>query len=197
MLKKILSSIIIFLFLILQFCTTLKYEVIPDTKKTYNSVKAKIYFKNSDFRFSGKILLKFDNSRDKILFLSPMNQIYFKLIIKGEKTLFINLKKKKYWQGNFNILFKKMSKVNFEYNELKKLILKGDIPENKIKEHGLELSFSRNKISKKPEKIKITGREVLIRLKILDIRKRKGRISFIANLKNLKRTNIDDILRNN
>ena len=194
--RKISGSIIIFCLFILTSCTNLKYDVIPDSKSIYNSVKAKILFKSNDFKFSGKILLKYNKFRDKILFLSPLNQIYFKLFVSEENTLLINSKKKKFWSGNFNILFERMGNINFGYDELKQLILEGIVPENKVKENALKLTFEKNKKSGKPKRIKITGRDILIKLKILSTKERKGKINFLADLKNFKRTDLNDALTN-
>ena len=193
--KKV-SSITIILIVMFVSCTNLKYDIIPDAKGIYSSVKAKILFKGSDFKFSGKILFKYNRARDKILFLSPINQVYFELFIRKEKTLLINTKRKIYWSGGFHTLFEKMGNINFEYEELKQLILEGIIPEDKLKENDLELSFEKDEKSGKPKRIRITGSEVLIKLKIYGIKERKGKIKFNPNLETLQKSTLDNVLSN-
>ena len=192
--KKILYSFTILTILFITSCTNLKYDVIPDSKAVYNSLMAKISFRSTEFKFSGKILLKYTKSRDKILLLSPINQVYYELFISKENTLLINSKKKKYWEGDFNTLFKRMGNINFKYRELKKLILEGDIPEKKIKKNNLTLFLEKEKKSGKPRNIKITGKDVFIKLKVSRIKNRKGKIRFLSDLSHLEKTDFDDVL---
>ena len=128
------------------------------------------------------------------MFLSPLNQIYFKLFVSKENALLINSKKKKFWSGNFDILFERMGNINFKYHELKNLILEGDIPEKKIKKNNLTLFLEKEKKSGKPRNIKITGSDVFIKLKVSRVKNRKGKIKFLPDLSRLKKTDLDDVL---
>ena len=96
--KKITVSCIFFVLFLLPFCSRLKYDVIPHQTAVYHSLRIKVNAKNTgtNRKQNFKILLKYDDSGDKMFFLSPLNQVYGLLLLEGEKAVLISTKKKKY-----------------------------------------------------------------------------------------------------
>jgi len=93
--------------------------------------------------------MKFDRDKTKILFLSPFNQIYFQLFVEKSAALLINVKKKKYWEGDFKNLIEEMWNIDLDLDELKMLIMKGIVPERKISQSGMKFTMKDDKKTKK------------------------------------------------
>jgi len=126
-------------------CASLNYDVVPDETSFYQSLQIKINIqdKSSKEKQGLKILLKYQNNRDKLFFLSPVNQVYGLLLVENENALLINTKKKKYWQGRFNRLLLEMWDMDFDYREFKRLLIEGTIPMEKIRHQGIEINIEK------------------------------------------------------
>jgi hypothetical protein len=197
--KKIAPNCIVFILFFLSFCSQLKYDVIPHQSAVYHSLRIKINAKNtvSSQKQNFKILLKYDDSRDKMFFLSPLNQVYGLLLLEGEKAVLINTKKKKYWKGNFRFLLQEIWNLDFDYREFKQLMVDGKVPEDKIKKLGIEISFEQNPANtnrEKPQSLQIISGDLLLKIKISQRKTGKGVISFAKNLKGMKKTTIRELL---
>lgn len=188
--------IILFFFFFLLSCSRLKYDVVPDAAAVYHSLRIKVNVKNNDTgqRQNFKIILKYDGSRDKMVFLSPLNQVYGVLVVGREKALLINTKKKKYWKGSFNILLREIWGMDFNYSEFKRLIVEGIRPEKKLKKKGIEIFFEKSTVGETPGRIKIRNRDILVKVKISNRRTGKGVIRFAQELEGLQRTAIRQLL---
>jgi hypothetical protein len=188
----------------LTFCSQLRYRAVPEEHRAsgeiYHSLKIKVNLREvSSGRKQGfKILLKFTETRARMLFLGPpLNKVYAKLVTDGESALLINAKKKKYWQGNFKALLREMWDVNFDYPEFMRLLVDGIIPRKKMKKSDLEISVEADKASGKPGQIQISGRNIIIRLEISNRRTVNGTIVFAVNLELLRETaTLQDLLEN-
>ena len=196
--------ILCFLLLSLPFCSQLKHRVVPGEDRgsgaIYHSLKIKVNLKEvaSGRKQGFKILLKFTETRARMLFLGPpLNKVYAKLITDRESTLLINAKKKKYWQGDFKTLLREMWDVNFDYSEFKRLLVEGIIPREKVKKNNLKVSVEADKERGKPGRIQISGGDIIIKLEISNRRTVNGTIVFAVNLKNLRKTaTLKDLLEN-
>lgn len=179
-------------------CSRLKYDILPDADAVYHSVVIKVNVKintnSPGKRQHFKIVLKYDDSRDKMLFLSPLNQVYGQLFITNETALLIDTKKKRYWHGDFKRLIEKIWGLDFTYSQFKELILTGRIPQNKVKERGFRVSLEKEKGSERPERIKIDHRDMTIKLRISSRRTGNGIIRFSPRLKKVKKATIEEIL---
>ena len=196
---KLLLPVVSFL-LFLPFCSRLKYDVRPDSTAAYFSVTIKVNVKLNDpnsgstKRQSFKILLKFDRQSDKMLFLSPLNQIYGQLFIENEKVLLINNKERKYWKGYFNTLIEEIWALDFTYSQFKDLILNGTVPRERIEDRGLQLSLETDENTGKPDRITINYNNAMIKLRITDRRSGKGIIDFSHTLKHMESATIEEAL---
>lgn len=196
LLERKFLSILIFALLTFQYCSSFKYDVTPDMGDfQYSRVKMKVYYKNKKNKQSGKLLLKYDNNRTKMLLLSPLNQVLLELIMSGESLLLINSKSKKYWKGDFNCFLKIMWNIDLGFKELRLLILEGIEPKNIVEEH-LKFKIEKDKGSGKPKIIKITNEDTFIKLKVISKKVRKGKLNFNKDLSNLQESDIDDVLTN-
>ena len=196
LLKKKFLSLLIFSLLTFQYCSSFKCDVTPNVGGSqYSKVKMKVYYKNKKNKQSGKLLLKYDNNRTKMLLLSPLNQVLLELIMKGENLLLINSKSKKYWKGDFKYFLKRVWNIDLGFRELRLLILEGIEPKNRVEEH-LKFKIEKDKGSGKPKIIKITNEDTFIKLKVISKKVRKGKLNFNKDLSNLHESDIDDVLRN-
>jgi len=191
MLKNLTIKLLFLLFFFPQCSTSTKYSTHPPPADSFSSLNATIFFRNDHFKFSGKILLSYDQEQDKMLFLSPMNQVYFKLLVKDEHAVLVNLKKRRYWQGPFHILFSRMGKVNLTYQELKDLILQGIAP---APDRNFSVSIKKKGEASTPQQIIIEGQQLLVRIKIRSLKLKKGKIHFKVNKNRLINENLEKTL---
>lgn len=187
MLKNLIISTIALLIFLPHCSPPIKYRSLPPQAGSFSLLMAKIFFRNDQFKFSGKILLSFDQEKDKILFLSPMNQVYFKLLVKNEHAILVNMKKKRYWQGPFHILFSKMAKIDIHYQEMKELILRGTTPTSS---RNYSVSIKERTQGGEPQHIIIEGQQLLVRFKIRSLKTREGKIHFKINKNRLTQSNL-------
>lgn len=196
------GAAVLLLLSLLFACSRLKYDITPDPNALYSSVTIKVNLKinNPDTgakkRQNFKILLKFDDNRDKMLFLSPLNQVYGLLFIENERVLLVNTKRKKYWKGRFNRLIDEIWALDFNYSEFKKLILTGTIPPKKTAERGMRVSIERDNETQKPGQIDIDYNNVILKLKISNRRTGSGLVDFSPRLKNMSAASIEEALKN-
>lgn len=182
--------------LILANCSPLKYEREPGVEGYYRLLTLKLNVKDSqqERRGSGKIILKFDDKLSKMLFLSPLNQVYFQLYVQKERALLINTKKKRYWQGKFNLLLRRLWGLDFHYKELQRLITDGVVPEGKARKADLRVSLETDKETQKPVRITITGPEVVLKLRVLNKKLKQGRMSYNPHLPTLRLATLEAVL---
>jgi hypothetical protein len=179
-----------------------KYDVVPDAEKVYHSlrIKVNVKYKGSGERDNFKIILKFDNTKDKMLFLSPLNQVYGLLVVNPdrENVLLVNTKKKKYWTGPFHILLQDLwgPGMDFNYEEFKQLIVAGVMPGDKLMQRDINISIENtgNSEEEKPGRIIITTRDVRVRLKISHRVTGKGSIRFSVDLVRMKKAGLRETL---
>lgn len=191
--RLVLSALTV---LILSCCSQLKYEREPGIEGYYRLLTLKLNVKESGStrRGSGKIILKFDDKLSKMLFLSPLNQVYFQLYVQEERVLLINTKKRRYWRGKFNLLLKRLWGLDFHYKELQRLITDGVIPGGKVQKAGLAVSLETDKETEKPVRITITGPDVLLKLKVLNKKLKQGRMSYNPDLLSLRQSSLEAVL---
>jgi len=140
--------------------------------------------------------MKFDRDKTKILFLSPFNQIYFQLFVEKSAALLINVKKKKYWEGDFKNLIEEMWNIDLDLDELKMLIMKGIVPERKISQSGMKFTMKDDKKTKKPKSIKIQQGEILLQLIIQKRKIKNGKIELYVNFNRYKKSSMRKVLSN-
>ena len=190
--------------LLLPFCSPVRYRMVPGDDPApgaiYHSLKIKVNLKevSTGRKQAFKILQKFTEKRARMLFLGPpLNKVYAKLITDGESALLINSKKKKYWRGDFKTLLREIWGVNFDYSEFKRLLVEGVIPREKAKQNNLKVSVEADKENGKPEQVRISGEDIVIKLRISNRRTVNGQIVFAVNLKSLRKTTtLKDLLEN-
>ena len=186
--------------LLVSGCSKLKYDIIPGTNATYHSMNfgVNINFhpegKKSRRKQSFKILLKYDDYRDKMLFLSPLNQVYGQLFIENENVLLINSKEKKYWRGRFQTLINKIWALDLNYAEFKELIVAGIIPPIQDHKNNLQISLEKEEGNDIPKRINIDYNDITLKIKIYDRRSGQGLIDFSPRIEKMQKATIKEVL---
>jgi hypothetical protein len=139
----------------------------------------------------GKILLKTDSGNRAILtFLSPLNQILFRILIKRNVTLLICRKRGKYWQGSFKEIITILWGVDLKFNDFINLIKHNTIPDTRHITHSLSIDILKESF---PKQIKITAPDSTLELRI-----RKKKISngfnFTHSINGLRNSSLRSIL---
>ena len=190
------SGVICFFILAFGSCTPQNIALPGDSSGYHNHIKLKFSIREGKKKDSGKIILKFDRDKSKVLFLSPFNQIYLKLYVEKSEALLINTKKKKFWQGDFRTLIDEMWNIDLEFEELKMLIMMGTVPKRKIKDSSMVFILEDDKRSGKPKSIKIQKDTILLHIKVQNRKKRNGKIEFYVDFTRLEKTELRNVLLN-
>lgn len=184
-------------------------DITPDKHKFYHSLTLNINVKNtqSNKSQSFKAILKYNEQRDKMLFLSPLNQVYGQLVIDNETALLANTRNNRFWTGDFRTLIGEIWGLDFSYLEFKQLITEGKIPEKKITPtlHGSteelpppqaepEIQIEREKEAPAPYRIVIRYERMMVRLKISDRQTSRGVVDFSAPMDKLQKSYLRDVL---
>jgi len=180
--------------LVFNNCVPKRYTLNLDAPGFHHSIRLKFSLKNDRERQSGKIVMKFDSRRAKILFLSPLNQVYFKLLVENNRGILINTRESKYWEGGFDELLKKMWDINLCFDDLKRLIHLGVIPRQKLKTSGFQLELEKDRKSGNPTRVILSNDQVILNLKILNRRQKKGTIQFYLDVSKMTRSEIEQVL---
>ncbi|MGE5340767.1 MAG: hypothetical protein ACM3SY_04720 [Candidatus Omnitrophota bacterium] len=141
-------------------------DITPDQTHVYHSLTMKVNVKNKETGERGtfKIILKYNDTGDKMLFLSPLNQIYGFLVIErdagqnGQHATLVHTKKKQYWKGPFQELLKELWGMDVDYQTFKTLVVEGKVADHELHEKGITVNVEN------PDRIRIETAEMAVRL---------------------------------
>jgi hypothetical protein len=190
----ILINVMLAAVMLFTSCLPKRYALDLDVPGFHQFIRLKFKLKNDNDKQHGKILMAFDVLRAKILFLSPLNQVYFQLLVEKDRSFLINTRKKKYWLGDFNELIRKMWAIDLNFDDLKRLIQRGTIPEQILADAGLQLNLETSRDTGTPERIILRGDRVELELKILNQRRKKGAVQFYRETSRFDRSGLDQVL---
>ncbi|MEI6614687.1 MAG: lipoprotein insertase outer membrane protein LolB [Chrysiogenales bacterium] len=154
----------------------------------------KFNFHDRQGKQNGRIHWRFDVKHSKMLFFTPVNQVGLELDTDGEKTLLLRLSKKLYWQGDFSFLLDRLWGIDLTLEELKQLLIKGLIPEAKIKEKGIVIDLANNPKDQSPQIVNIRQNDATLTLKILKSESRPGNIVLLEYDQRFQLAEIEDVL---
>ena len=87
-------------------CNTYKYKITPENKDTHRMIRLKINYQDSKNKYSGKVIVLKQKNNKKIFILNPLGRVHFKLILNGNSTTAIYVKKKNIGLAHLKSLFK-------------------------------------------------------------------------------------------
>lgn len=184
---------------LISHCTPLQVDVEPDASVFFQSLKLSVQVKNlnTNENQSFKVIFKYNTLGDKMVFLSPLNQVYGLLFVAGENTLLINTKEKKYWRGQFNQLIQYLwgEDMDFSFSEFKNLVIDGVLPQAKVTAHDLKITVDKVDMQKKPERMHIQSPDILVKVKISGRQSSSGKLSLTSSLKGMQAADLNHILK--
>ena len=140
-------------------------------------LKVKFTVRGENGRQRGKVWMMCGQSRAKILFLSPLNQVVAQLFIEDDRALLINRKKKKYWRGPADRLIRSVWRLDLSWEELRGWLLEDRAPEERLAGAGMWHQSERD-VAGALRQISVGDGVVTVRLKVLDRRTRPGGVTW-------------------
>lgn len=193
-----LALLLILPFIFAINCSNLTTDITPDRAARYHSLRIKVNVKSltSSHRQSFKVLLKYNQDGDKMLFLSPLNQIYGLLVVKNEIALMVNSKKKRYWQGPFKELLKYMwgPDMDFQYHQFKALMVRGTVPQKEVRKRNLNITLQPGVKGSPPHRLEIQSKNIRVRVKISNRKTSSGKLSLKAPVSDMRESSIRDLM---
>lgn len=175
-------------------CVRPKIRQSPPTGAYFQTMSIKFNFSDRQGKQNGRIHWRFDEQHSKILFFTPINQVGLELDVAGETSLLVRPSKKLYWRGDFSFLLHRLWGIDLTLQELKQLLIKGLIPEAKIKEKGIVISLETNRKDQSPQIVNIRQSDAILTLKILKKDIRPGNIVLLDYDQRFQPAELEDIL---
>ncbi len=196
--KKSIYLIILTVLFVFSNCRTPKIgidSVLSNEK--YKSVKLKVKVISNLGTEKTKILIGFNSRGDRLIFLGPMNQVFFEILVKGNRSKIIVPKKKQYWVGEFREFLYNFWGINLSYNEIKALLLEQRFNSNKLRDCGFTIRIFESEIKKYPIKINLKSHDIRLEFKVYEVKKRSGKIVFSKRIKGYKEVSLERLLKRN
>jgi len=163
----------------------------------YSSVKLRVKIISNSRTEKIKILLGFNNTGDRLIFLGPMNQVLFEILIQGNRSKIIVPRRKQYWIGEFEKFLYDLWHIGLSYNEIKALLLEQRVNSKKLHNCGFTMQIFESETKKHPIEINLKSDDIRLEFKVYKIKKRSGKIVFTRDLKKYKKVSLKHILNKN
>jgi hypothetical protein len=175
-------------------CVRPKIRQTFPTEGTFQTMSIKFNFSDRRGRQNGRIHWRFDDRNAKFLFFTPLNQVGLELDVDGETSLLVRPQKKLYWRGDFSILLNRLWGIDLTLEELKQLLVRGQIPAAKIKDKGIAVFLETNPKDPSPRIVNIRQNDAALTLKILKNEARPGKIVLLDYEQRFQAAELEDVL---
>jgi len=165
--------------------------------ETYNSVRIRAKAVTDQGAEKTKILLGFNNKGDRLIFLGPMNQVIFEILVDGNYSKIIVPKRKQYWSGEFKEFLYELWGVDMTYNEIKALLIEQRVNSRKLKRSGFSIQIIESKKKKYPVRINLASDGIKLEFRVYEIRKIAGKIVLTKALEGYSRVTLKKLFRSN
>ncbi len=151
----------------------------PPAGPYFHSLNIKFSLQDAEARQNGRVIWRFNESRSKFVFFTPLNQVGLELDVAGEEAVLVNFGKKSYWRGDFSHLLDRVWGIGMNLAALRQLLLVGATPAAEFLEKGIAVSIERAGNSGAPASVRLSrdGTELLLRVSKHELR--PGRIVWI------------------
>lgn len=186
---------IIFIF-VLSNCKVPEISTDPTSKgEKYKSVRIRVKAVTDQGKEKTKVLLGFNNIGDRLIFLGPMNQVLFEILVQGNHSKVIVPKRKQYWSGEFREFLYELWRVDLTYNEIRALLLEQRVNSRKLKESGFTLQIIESEKRKYPVKINLASHDMRLEFRVYEVRERAGKIVLKKELKGYSKVTLGEMFR--
>ena len=196
--KKIIRNIIISACIIIfTSCSTYQYKITPETKGSHRMIRLKFNYsdKENKNKGSGKVIvIKKDENKKMFILGPPLGRIYFKLILNKEKTTAVYVKKKRYWEGNFQEFMERIWGVGLSFDDFYSIVVSGEIPEVVKSRKAVDISIKKAEKGT-PETIEIRKNSIYLKLKVLKNQIKSGNIDFNIDKNKLKKSALENLFK--
>lgn len=184
------------LFILLSGCRVpeLSTDPAPGGEK-YNSVRIRVRAISDRGKEKTKILLGFNNKGDRLIFLGPMNQVLFEILVYGNHSKVIVPKKKQYWEGEFREFLSDLWHIDLTYNEIKALLLEQRVNAKKLRDSGFRMQIFESEKKKYPVRIHLTSKNLRLEFRVYEVSERPGKIILKKELKGYSEVSLEKMVR--
>jgi len=166
----------------------------PPAGDYFQALTIKFNFSDGSSKQNGKIHWRFDSDSSKFLFFTPLNQVGLELDVEGENALLLRPEKKLCWRGEFSDLIERLWDIDLTLDELKRLVALGSIPEEKIREQGIEIRLETDAGKRSPRLVRIRHHHADLTLKILRSEFHSGSVVFLDYRAKFQAVELEDVL---
>ena len=194
--KLFVYPILIVLFILLFSCRVpeISTDPAPDGEK-YKAVTIRVKAVSDKGKEKTKILLGFSDKGDRLIFLGPMNQVLFEILVSGNYSKIIVPKKKQYWEGEFSKFLFDLWNIDLTYNEIKALLLEQRVNAKKLRDSGFSMQILESEKKKYPVSIHLSSNDLRLEFKIYEVMERPGRIILKKELEGYAEVSLEKMIR--
>jgi len=194
--KAIIFIISAVLIIILSNCKVPQISTLPEADgDNYKSVIIKVKTITDKGKENTKILLAFNKTGDRLIFLGPLNQVLFEILVNGNRSKMIVPRKKQYWQGEFRDFLFRWWNIDLTYNEIKALLLEQRVNKKKLDKNGFQMQIIESEKKKYPVRITLKSPDIRLQFRIYEIKKKTGRLLLNRELQNYSEVSLEDMIR--
>ena len=195
--KKTIVFIISAIFIIIiSNCKIPQISTLPEAEgDKYKSVKIRVKTITDKGKENTKILLTFNKTGDRLIFLGPMNQVLFEILVNGNRSTVIIPKKKQYWQGEFRDFLFRWWNIDLTYNEIKALLLEQRVNRKKLDKNGFQMQIIQSEKEKYPVRINLKSTDIRLEFRIYEVKEKNGRLLLKKELKNYSEVSLEEMIR--
>ena len=153
-------------------CQARRPELQPPAGPYFQSLVVKFNFHEDGSRQNGRVHWRFDERSSKFLFFTPLNQVGLELDAAGEEAVLVNFAKKIFWKGKFATLLQRLWGIELTLDNLKRILVKGTVPRDELKERGITATLKKNSGSGSPDSVLLRrgSAELLLKISRADFR---------------------------
>ena len=186
---------VIFLF-VLSNCKVPEISTDPTSKgEKYKSVRIRVKAITDQGKEKTKVILGFNNKGDRLIFLGPMNQVLFEILVQGNYSKVIVPKRKQYWSGEFREFLYELWRVDLTYNEIRALLLEQRVNSLKLKKSGFTMQIIESEKKKYPVRINLASDDIKLEFRVYEVKERAGKIVLTKELKGYSRVTLRKMFR--
>jgi len=175
-------------------CIGPKIRLAPPAGAYFQAMNVKFNFSDRQGRQNGRVYWRFDDRHAKFIFFTPLNQVALELDVAGETAWLLRPGKKLFWRGDFSRLLDRLWGIELTMEELKKLLLVGEVPQRKLDDNGMTIDLKTDPGNPAPRVVNIRRNDAHVTLRVTNSEIRTGTIVLLDYERRFQAAALEDIL---
>lgn len=167
----------------------------PETPgDTYRSVTIRLRTVTPEGKEKTKILLSYNDRGDRLIFLSPLNQVLFEIRVTGNLSTVIVPRRNQFWTGEFSEFFSRFRDMDLTYNEIKALLLEQRYDGKRLRHLGFSIRIIESQREQYPVKIHLTRDDMQLEFRVYEQVRKPGKLNLTTDLSGYRKVPLENLM---